>query len=90
MINQSQVRHERNLQLKASRSATKRVVTQRQNEAREIMSDFGDVEDLELKHAELDEAIRMYTNIFNSYNFDKFVHLLQYTCFTVVFSRVKD
>ena len=81
-----QVRHKRNLRLKASRSTAKEVVTQRQNEARKFKSDFGDVEDLELKHTELDEAIRMYTNIFNSYNFDKFVHLLQYTCVTVEFS----
>ena len=36
-IDQSQLRHERNLRLKASRSAAKGVVTRRQNEAREIV-----------------------------------------------------
>ena len=67
-IDQSQVRHGRNLRLKASRSAAKGVVTRRQNEAREIMSDFGDVEDLELKLAELDVAIRNFNAAHQAYH----------------------
>ena len=67
-IDQSQVRHERNLRLKASRSAAKGVVTRRQNEAREIMSDFGEVEDLELKRAELDVAIRNFSTAHQAYH----------------------
>ena len=67
-IDQSQVRHERNLRLKASRSAAKGVVTRRQNEAREIMSDFGDVKDLELKRAELDEAIKNFDTAHQAYH----------------------
>ena len=67
-IDQSQVRHERNLLLKASRSAAKGVVTRRQNEAREIMSDFGDVKDLELKRAELDEAIKNFNTAHQAYH----------------------
>ena len=67
-IDQSQVRHERNLQLKTSRSAAKGVVTRRQNEAREIMSDFGDVKDLELKRAELDEAIKNFNAAHQAYH----------------------
>ena len=56
-INQSQVRYEQNLRLKASRSAVKGIITRRRNEAREMMSDFGNPYDIEQKLVELDEAI---------------------------------
>ena len=67
-IDQSQVRHERNLQLKASRNAAKGVVTRRQNEAREIMSDFGDMKDLWLERAVLDEAMKMFNTTHQAYH----------------------
>ena len=68
MINQSQVRHERNLRLKASGSVAKGVVTRRQNEAREIMLAFGDVKGLELKRAELDEVIKNFNAVHQAYH----------------------
>lgn len=40
-MDQSQVRYERNLRLKTSRSAAKGIITRRRNEASEMMSDFG-------------------------------------------------
>ena len=46
-VNQSQVRYEQNLRLKACRSAAKGIITRRRNEAREMMSDFGDPNDIE-------------------------------------------
>ena len=52
-INQSRVRQERNLRLKASRSAAKGVITRRRNEAREMMSDFGTPYEIEQKLVEL-------------------------------------
>ena len=66
-IDEYQVRHERNLLLKASRSAAKGVFNRRKNEAREIMSDFGHVKDLELKRAELDEAIKNFNMAHQAY-----------------------
>ena len=56
-IDQSQVRYEQNLRLKASRSAAKGIITRRRNGAREMMSDFGSPYDIEQKLVELDEAI---------------------------------
>jgi len=56
-IDQSQVTYERNLCLKASRSAAKGVITHRRNEAREMMSDFGNPYDIERKLVQLDEVI---------------------------------
>ena len=55
-IDQSQVRYEQNRRLKASRSAAKGIITRRRNEAREMMSDFGNPYDIEQKLVELGEA----------------------------------
>ncbi|KAL9980360.1 hypothetical protein ACROYT_G008935 [Oculina patagonica] len=67
-IDQSAVTNKRILILKASRSAAKGVVTRKQNEAREIMSDFGDVNDLERKSIELDEAIDKFKTAHQAYH----------------------
>ena len=67
-IDQSAVANETIFRLKASRSAAKGVITRKQNEAREIMSDFGDVSDLERKRAELDEAIDKFKVAHQAYH----------------------
>ena len=48
-IDQSQFRYERNLRLKASGRAAKGIITSRRNEAREMMSDLGNPNDIEQK-----------------------------------------
>ena len=55
-VDQSQVIYERNLRLKASRSAAKGIITRRRNEAREMMSDFGDPNVMEQKLVELGQT----------------------------------
>ena len=67
-IDQSAVANETIFRLKASRSAAKGVITRKQNEAREIMSDFGEVSDLERKRAELDEAIDKFKVAHQAYH----------------------
>lgn len=67
-IDQSQVRYERNLRLKASRSAAKGITTRRRNEAREMMSDFGNPYDIEQKLVELDEAITGFEAAHQAYH----------------------
>lgn len=67
-IDQSQVTYERNRRLKASRSAAKGVITRRRNEAREMMSDFGNPYDIEQKLAELDEAITGFEAAHQAYH----------------------
>jgi hypothetical protein len=67
-IDQSQVRYERNLRLKASRSAAKGVITRKRNEAREMMSDFGNPYDIEQKLVELDEAIKGFEAAHQAYH----------------------
>ena len=67
-MDQSQVRYERNLRLKASRSATKGIITRRQNEASEMMSDFGNPYDIEQKLVELDEAITGFEAAHQAYH----------------------
>ena len=59
-IDQDGVKYERLRQLKSSRSAAKAVVTRRQNEARETMSTFGDVTDLEQKLSDLNVALNNF------------------------------
>ena len=59
-IDQTDVKREKLLQLKSSSSAAKGVVTRKQNEARVIMSNFGDLNDLEGKRVELDDALRNF------------------------------
>ena len=68
IIDQSQVRYERNLRLKASRSAVKGIITRRRNEAREMMSDFGNPHDIEQKLVELDEAITGFETAHQAYH----------------------
>ena len=67
-MDQSQVRYERNLRLKASRSAAKGIITRRRNEASEMMSDFGDPYDIEQKLVELDEAITGFEAAHQAYH----------------------
>ena len=67
-IDQSQVRYEQNLRLKASRSAAKGIITRRRNEAREMMSDFGNPYDIEQKLVELDEAITGFEAAHQAYH----------------------
>ena len=67
-VDQSQVIYERNLRLKASRSAAKGIITRRRNEAREMMSDFGDPNVIEQKLAELDEAITGFEAVHQTYH----------------------
>ena len=67
-MDQSQVRYERNLRLKASRSAAKGIITRRRNEAREMMSDFGNPYDIEQKLVELDEAITGFEAAHQAYH----------------------
>ena len=67
-IDQSQVRYEQNLRLKASRSAAKGIITRRRNEAREMMSDFGNPYDIEQKLEELDEAITGFKAAHQAYH----------------------
>ena len=67
-IDQSQVRYEQNLRLKASRSAAKGIITRRRNEAREMMSDFGNPYNIEQKLVELDEAITGFEAAHQAYH----------------------
>ena len=67
-INPSQVRYEQSLRLKASRSAAKGIITRRRNEARELMSDFGNPYDIEKKLVELDEAITGFEAAHQAYH----------------------
>ena len=67
-IDQSQVRYEQNLCLKASRSAAKGIITRRRNEGREMMSDFGNPYDIEQKLVELGEAITGFEAAHQAYH----------------------
>ena len=67
-FDQSQVRYEWNLRLKASRSAAKGIITRRRNEAREMMSDFANPNDTEQKLVELDGAITGFEAAHQAYH----------------------